>query len=69
MNRVLPLSKSHIVRGLDNAGAAFLRVRKVGGNIVYGDVNIRADLIRLRRTKRTTLSADNDRTVAKVSWA
>ena len=53
------------MRGLDNTRAALPRVRKMGSNIVDGDVNVRADLIRLRRTKRTTLPADNDRTVAK----
>lgn len=64
-NSILTLSKWHIVRGLHDTCAALLRMLEVPSNVLHRDANIRADLLRLWRAKRTPLSTNHDRAVAE----
>ena len=64
-NSILTLSKWHIVRGLHDTRAALLRMLAVPSNVIHRDANIRADLLRLWRAKRTALSTNYDCTVAE----
>ena len=64
-NSILTLSKWHIVRGLHDTCAALLRMLEVPSNVIHRDANIRADLLRLWRAKRTALSTNYDCTVAE----
>ncbi len=60
LSRVLPFTKGHIVRRLDNVRTTLSGVFEMPVDVCHGDVNVLGDWILLRSTERAPLSTEHD---------